>query len=124
MKIQATTLKATPSLGTTEAVPAPEQVGAVVPKEAQAQTQPQQQQQKPELGRAEVDKAVEKLNETARVLNHNTLQFQVADSTNRIIIKVIDSESKEVIREIPPEGVLEALRRIDDALGVLLDKRV
>ncbi|HYF93935.1 MAG TPA: flagellar protein FlaG [Symbiobacteriaceae bacterium] len=89
---------------------------------AQLETAPSQPQQ-PEVKRVDLDKAVEKLNQTAQILNHSTLRFEVSD-THRIVIKVIDTESKEVIREIPPEAIMDALKRIDEYLGVLLDKRV
>ncbi len=41
------------------------------------------------------------------------LEFSVDDASGRTVIKVIDSESKEVIREIPPEEVVHLARNIE-----------
>lgn len=54
---------------------------------------------------------------------HSTLKFTVADS-NRIIIKVIDTNSGEILREIPPQRPVEAPEQTQSAMGVLVDRRV
>ncbi len=41
------------------------------------------------------------------------LEFSVDDASGRTVIKVIDSESKEVIREIPPEEVVHLARNLE-----------
>jgi len=44
--------------------------------------------------------------------HQRTLNFKMAEEDNRVIITVIDRETKEVIRQIPPEDVV----RISDAI--------
>lgn len=75
-----------------------------------------------ELQKGELARVVEKMNETARIFNH-ALRFQVAES-NRVIIHVIDTVSGEVVREIPPEKLMDAFNRLEDAVGLLLDWKV
>ena len=41
------------------------------------------------------------------------LEFSIDDESGRIVIKVIDSESKEVIRQIPPEEAVQLARALD-----------
>jgi len=74
-----------------------------------------------ELHPHELAKVVDKLNETARVFNYK-LQFQVS-AGNRVVVKVIDSASGQIVREIPPEGVMEAFSRMQDVMGVLFDQK-
>jgi flagellar protein FlaG len=58
-----------------------------------------------------LSQAVSRLN--AHVQNiHRELEFSIDKATGRTIIKVIDSSTKEVIRQLPPEEVLQVARRI------------
>jgi uncharacterized FlaG/YvyC family protein len=75
-----------------------------------------------ELQPGEMAKVVEKMNETARVFNR-TLQFEVGDS-NQMIIRVIDTVSGQVVREIPPDKFMDAFHRMEAALGLLLDLKL
>ena len=74
-----------------------------------------------ELQAGELAKIVEKMNETVRIFNH-ALEFQVAE--DRVIVRVVDTSSGAVVREIPPESFLDAFNRMEQLLGVLLDRRV
>ncbi|MGE5673671.1 MAG: flagellar protein FlaG [Mycobacterium leprae] len=75
-----------------------------------------------EMRRAELEQAAERLNETAKVFNR-ALQFKVVDR-DRIVVKVVDTESGEIIREIPPESLVEAFKQVDKVLGLLIDQKV
>lgn len=72
-----------------------------------------------ELHSGELAKVVEKLNQAARVFNQS-LQFQMGDG-NHIVIRVIDTISGQIVREIPPEKAMDAVARMEDVLGLLLD---
>ena len=74
------------------------------------------------LRKEELEPVVDKMNQAMKLFNH-ALQFRVADS-GRVIIKVIDTDSKEVIREIPPEALIEAFESFDNMIGVLFDRKV
>lgn len=53
------------------------------------------------------------------------LQFSIDDDSGQTVIKVIDSESKEVIRQIPPEEVLAMADRMADMHeGLILQVQV
>jgi len=49
--------------------------------------------------------------------------FDYHEETNRITIKVMDGETKEVLREIPPEKTLDAIQKIWELAGLLIDER-
>jgi flagellar protein FlaG len=65
------------------------------------------------LNSDELKTAVKRLDELARLARHE-LQFSVDETSGRFVIKVIDSESNEVIRQVPPEEVLDLIARFED----------
>jgi len=52
------------------------------------------------------------------------LDYSVHEKTNDIIIRVVDKETGEVIREIPPEKSLDILSKLLEIAGLLIDERV
>jgi len=50
------------------------------------------------------------------------LSFRHDEELNRIIVQVVDSETREVVRTIPPEEVVNTLKNIRRAHGALLDE--
>lgn len=66
-----------------------------------------------EVSRPELMEAVKELNAIPKIQNHS-LRFSVDDSSGRTVVKVIDAESEEVIRQIPPEEVLEVARKVQE----------
>ena len=59
----------------------------------------------------EVTEAISKV-EAFMQDNQRTLNFEMAEKDNRVIITVIDQETKEVIRQIPPDDLV----RMSDAI--------
>jgi len=58
--------------------------------------------------------------------SQRNLDFQVDDATGRVVVKVIDSNSNTVIRQIPSEEILALSRRLAESLehsqkGMLLE---
>ena len=68
-----------------------------------------------------LDDAIEKLNETANIF-HRSLKFSINEDAKRTKISVINTDTKEVIREIPSEEVLDMVTRMRDYLGLIFDK--
>jgi len=52
------------------------------------------------------------------------VSFSKDKDTGDILIKIIDNKTDEVIKQIPPEEVLELKKRLGDMQGLLLDKRI
>lgn len=64
---------------------------------------------------------VSELNRSVLVVN-SRVSFSIDRGTNKIIIRVIDGDTNEVIRQIPPEEMLRVSAHIKELLGVLFDK--
>ncbi|MEW6723409.1 MAG: flagellar protein FlaG [Bacillota bacterium] len=71
--------------------------------------------------RRAVERAVEKLNKTSEIANRE-LRFSIHEATQQIMVKVIDQSTGQVIREIPPERLLNAYARMQQLLGLILDE--
>lgn len=50
-------------------------------------------------------------------------EYSVDEKTNRISIKMIDEQTNEVIKEIPPEKSLEMLAKVWELAGILVDEK-
>jgi len=70
----------------------------------------------------DVEQAVGKLNELFLIFD-KSVRFSVDDSSGDIKVKIIDNKSQSVLREYPPERVVDILRRIREAVGVLVDEK-
>ena len=68
---------------------------------------------------AELNQAVSAINNYVQNLRRD-LQFTVDEQTDRTIIRVIDSETREVIRQIPSEEVLALARSLERTQGLIL----
>ncbi len=52
------------------------------------------------------------------------LKFSKHDESGRTMIKVMDRQNEELIREIPSEEVLNLAAKIEEMIGILFDKKV
>ena len=68
-----------------------------------------------------LEKIVDKLSQQFRGKN-TSLNFSIDDATQSLVVKVIDSDSEKVIRQIPPEEILAIRARIQELLGAIIDK--
>jgi flagellar protein FlaG len=69
----------------------------------------------------QLKKAVDTINKT---LPNSEVAFGVHEKTNRITIKIIDKETKEVIKELPPEKTLDMIAKAWELAGLLVDERL
>ena len=79
-----------------------------------------------EVAPDKIKAAVDDLNKTvkqASPMHHTQLSFKYQVATNRISITVTDSDTDEVIREIPPEKTLDMLAKAWEMAGLLVDER-
>ncbi len=52
------------------------------------------------------------------------ISFSKDKDTNEIVIKIINSETNEVIRQIPPEELMRLKKRMEEIHGLLLNRKV
>ncbi len=89
----------------------PDNAASIGAKQAQsAETQP--------ATRTELEEAVKKLN--ALVSQATTILFSLDEESGRTIIRVVDTETQTVLRQIPNEEALAMSRNMDRLQGLVL----
>ena len=68
----------------------------------------------------QIKKAVEQLNKN---MTNSEAIFGIHDATNRVTIKIVDKQTKEVIKELPPEKTLDMIAKAWELAGLLVDER-
>ena len=74
-----------------------------------------------ELDKNDIIKIVDKLNKSMKVSNER-VRFSYHEENNQIILRVSDSETGEVIREIPSRNVQKLHDHIQEYIGMLVDE--
>ncbi|MFJ7825260.1 flagellar protein FlaG [Psychrobacillus sp. NPDC096623] len=83
----------------------------------------QQANEKDGFPKDKVQKAVDALNEFMTLQNHNS-KFVMHEGLERYFVQVVDSETDEVIREIPPRKLLDAFYTMQKFLGMIVDEKI
>ncbi|SHE35955.1 FlaG protein [Caloramator proteoclasticus DSM 10124] len=69
----------------------------------------------------DVEKAVDRAN---KVFNESThLKFEIHDKTKDIMIKIVNDETGEVIKEIPPKKILDMVAKMCEIAGIIVDEK-
>ena len=51
-------------------------------------------------------------------------EFTIHEKTKQIMIKVLDTTTKEVIKEFPPEKILDMVAAMCEQAGLFVDKKI
>lgn len=78
------------------------------------------QQNKEQPSNEQIKKAVEQLNKN---MFNSEAVFGIHEGTNRVTIKIVDKDTKEVIKELPPEKTLDMIAKVWEMAGILVDER-
>lgn len=66
--------------------------------------------------------AIEKANK-AITGSETQFEFSIHEKTKEIMVKVIDTNTREIIREIPPEKILDMVATMLEMAGIIVDER-
>ena len=70
---------------------------------------------------SQIRKAVDEINKKA----HNSeAVLGIHDATNRVTIKIVDKDTKKVLKEYPPEKTLDMIAKVWEMAGLLVDKKL
>lgn len=100
----------------------------------QQEGQPGEKRAKQDVPQADIENEVQKLQEFSK-LQGWTVNFSVEKDLDQVVIKVVDAETKSMIRQIPSEELLAISKRIKDLresdatgggsrAGLLLDNEI
>lgn len=74
------------------------------------------------IDRVSLEKAIE---ETNRIVfpSEDRFEFKIHEGTGRMMVKLVNKETEEIIREIPSEKILDLIANIWEMVGILVDER-
>lgn len=70
----------------------------------------------------EIIDAIENANK-AIIGAQTQLEFSIHEGTKEIMVKVINTDTKEVVREIPSEKILDMVAKMWELAGIMVDER-
>lgn len=75
------------------------------------------------MSQEDIIKTIEKANKEF-VTYDRRFEFSIHEKTRQIMVKVIDANNDEVIRELPPEKVLDMVAALWEVAGILIDRKI
>ncbi len=76
------------------------------------------------LGPEDFEMLIDSIKNMPTVLNLTRLEYSIHDDTKRIVVKIYDKASDELISEIPPEKFLDLIAGLWKQAGLIVDERV
>ena len=73
-----------------------------------------------EVSLEQLEEIKDSLNQAMSPINV-ALDFEEREEVEDIVVKVMNKETEEVIRQIPPESMLKMAQRIEELTGLLVD---
>ncbi|WP_138227260.1 flagellar protein FlaG [Paenibacillus algicola] len=73
-----------------------------------------------------MDEAIQQLQKAIDAIQgpQKTLEFSIHEKTNTVMIKVLNKETGDLIREVPPEKILDLAARMMEITGFIIDEKV
>jgi len=69
-----------------------------------------------------LSKSLDEINKRLSFMS-NEMEYRYHRPTRSIAVKIFNSETKEVIREIPPQKALDAIAKMWELAGILVDEK-
>lgn len=82
----------------------------------------QSAQQLQPVGREQTEEAVKRIKEFVQPIN-DSIQFSLDNDTGFTVVKVIDLQTKEVLRQIPSEEAINIAKALDKLKGLLIHSK-
>lgn len=79
------------------------------------------EQNREQANAEQIKKAVEQLNK--KMSANSEAVFGIHEETNRVTIKIVDKNTKETIKELPPEKTLDMIAKVWEIAGILVDEK-
>ncbi len=70
----------------------------------------------------EIKRIISKINENVSRLNKD-VKFSYNDTLKSLVVKVIDVKTGKVIREIPPQEVINLQKKLSEVVGIIFDSK-
>ncbi|MBI5473873.1 MAG: flagellar protein FlaG [Ignavibacteriae bacterium] len=101
--------------------PAAARPAAQQPEKTAAPPKEEATQKQQQVSQKDIEKVVNEINENLQAM-HTELNFSVDKETDTMVLKIVNSKTQEVIRQIPAEDALRIASRLTKLLGILVDE--
>ena len=88
-------------------------------------TEAEEEQKSPmqvSLTKEELETVAADLSDFMQSLNTD-IEFSIHEKSDRMMVKVVDTKTHDVLKEFPPEELLDTIGAIREYVGALLDKK-
>lgn len=75
-----------------------------------------------EAYRRRVEEAVRAFNDALAVFGRR-FEFSLHEGTKRMMVRVVDTKTEEILQEMPPEKILDMVEELWKLAGLLVDER-
>lgn len=86
-----------------------------------AKTSSQEPEKEPSL--RELQDALQNMNDFVGALNNNSLRFSIDTDTGQTVVKVMDGQTNEVLKQIPSKEMLAISKALDKLKGLLVQQK-
>ncbi|WP_216830358.1 flagellar protein FlaG [Alkalihalobacterium elongatum] len=76
-----------------------------------------------DMTKDEIEQHVDSINKFLE-LNSTSLKFEMHDKLDRVSIQLINKETDEVIREVPPKELLDMVATMLEQVGLIIDEKI
>ena len=97
--------------------------GALRKLQKEVDQQVQDAQEKRDVKPEELQKLIEEVRKKFDMLS-KYLKIDIDRELEIPVVKIMEKDTNRVIRQIPPEYLLELMKRIDQLLGLLMERKV
>ena len=81
----------------------------------------QEEASKKPVSTADLQRTVDRLNNE---MNKTECRYSLHEATNRVMISIVDKETKEVIKEFPVEEALDRISKALELAGLIVDEKL
>jgi flagellar protein FlaG len=97
--------------------------GALRKLQKEVDQQVQDAQEKRDVKPEELQKLIEEVKRKFDMLS-KYLKIDIDQELEMPVVKIMEKDTNRVIRQIPPDYLLELMKRIDQLLGLLMERKV
>jgi uncharacterized FlaG/YvyC family protein len=77
----------------------------------------------PELSNEQVRDAAKTIGEALGLINRG-VHVTIDESTKQVVTQIVNRDTQEVIRQVPPQEMIDLAKRLRELVGVLFDKEI
>lgn len=76
-----------------------------------------------QIPKEKLQQAVDAVNELLQI-NHTDSKFVFHEGLDRYFVQIVDNQTEEVVKEIPPKKLLDAFYEMQKLLGMIVDEKI